>query len=330
MKIILPVAGVGTRLRPLTLHLPKCLLPVAGNTIIGHILDALAPLSVSEYIFVTGYQSVKVEDYIRKSYGHLNSRFVLQANPQGLGEALHLCTPSLPDNEPVLIILGDTLFDADLLQLSNSSTNVLCTRVVQDPSRFGVAVTGPDGKISKLVEKPKDFVSNQALVGIYFIQSVAALKRALESLVSQDMRTRGEYQLTDALQLMIDAGEEFHTGEIQGWLDCGKHDALLETNRLLLSRTKSKHPGEFPGCTIIEPCYIAESAQIQNSIIGPNVSLHEHCRVQNSLLRDCVVAANGVLDGCSLEYSILGESVMVRHFNGSLHLGDHSEINPED
>lgn len=330
MKVILPVAGVGTRLRPLTLHLPKCLLPVAGNTIIGHILDALSDLDVSEYIFVTGYQANKVEDYIQKSYGHLKSKFVLQANPQGLGEAIHLCSPLLEDDEPVMIILGDTLFEADLLAISHASTNVLCTRVVEDPKRFGVAVTTPAGKITKLVEKPQTYISNQALVGIYFIQSVKALKNALETLIEKNIRTKNEYQLTDALQLMIDGQEAFYSGQIRGWLDCGKPDALLETNRLLLSKRPVAERKSYPGSTIIEPCFIADDVQISHSIIGPNVSLHEGCQVKGSMLRESVVAANGYLENSSLEKSILGESVSIRRFHGSLNLGDHSAINPDD
>jgi len=330
MKVILPVAGVGTRLRPFTLHLPKCLLPVAGNTILGHIIDALADLPITEYIFVTGYQSDKVESYIQSSYGHLKSRFVLQENPQGLGEAIHLCADALDDNEPVLIILGDTLFDADLLAITHASTNVLCTRVVQDPARFGVAVTTPDGRITKLVEKPQTYVSNQALVGIYFIQDVAALRKSLAHLVANNMRTRNEYQLTDALQLMIEGGARFYSGQIRGWLDCGKHDAMLETNRLLLSKAKTVERKSYPGSTIIEPCYIADDVEISNSIIGPHVSLHEGCSLKGVMLRDSVVAANCFLENSSLERSILGASVTVRRFHGSLNLGDHSEINPED
>ena len=229
-----------------------------------------------------------------------------------------------------MIILGDTLFDADLLSLSHSSKNILCTRVVEDPSRFGVAVSSPSGRISKLVEKPPHYISNQALVGIYFIQDVAFLRKSVASLIERNIRTRGEFQLTDALQLMIDDGREFYTGQIRGWLDCGKHDAMLESNRLLLSQAKPQVRKIYQGATIIEPCFIADDVEITNSIIGPNVSLHEGCRVSGVMLRDSVVAANCYLEHSSLERSILGESVTVRSFHGSLNLGDHSEINPED
>ena len=330
MKVILPVAGVGTRLRPLTLHLPKCLLPVAGNTIIGHILDALAPLPVSEYIFVTGYQAEKVESYIGKAYAHLKSTFVQQTNPQGLGEAIQLCLPHLDDQEPVLIVLGDTLFEADLRTLVSQPHNVLCTRYVDDPSRFGVAVTDDHGKIERLVEKPRTFISHQALVGIYYLRDVSAMRASLNRLIEEDIRTRGEFQLTDALQFMIESGSHFQTGEIQGWLDCGKPDALLETNRHLLGINGPLGPREFPGCTIVEPCFIGENVQMSNCIVGPYVSIHENCSLTTTLLQDCVVAANSTMENASLNRSMLGESVVVRRFQGSLHLGDHSSINPED
>lgn len=329
MKVILPVAGVGTRLRPLTLHLPKCLLPVAGNTILGHILDALAPLQISEFIFVTGYQSEKVEAYIHKSYAHLPSRFVQQANPQGLGEAIHLCSPHLQDNEPVLIVLGDTLFEADLAALTSAEQNVLCTRFVSDPARFGVAIADSNGDISKLVEKPKTFVSNQALVGIYYIRDVLALRQSLEHLIQNNIRTRGEYQLTDALQHMIESGSHFRTGEIQGWLDCGKPDTLLETNRHLLKTHGPSGARDYPDSTIIEPCHIGANVKLSGCIIGPNVSIHENCQLTATMLQDSVVAANSLLDNAALSRSMLGESVVVRRFQGSLHLGDHSSINPE-
>lgn len=329
MKVILPVAGIGTRLRPLTLHLPKCLLPVAGNTILGHILDALANLDVSEYIFVTGYQAEKVEEYIKKAYPAINSRFVLQDNPQGLGEAIHLCTPHLSPDEPTLIVLGDTLFDADLKSLTHAENNILCTRTVEDPARFGVAVSSPDGKISRLVEKSQDFVSDQALVGIYFIRDVSAMNQALQHLLDNNIRTRDEYQFTDALQLMIEQGSDFYTGQIRGWLDCGKPEALLETNRLLLSRRNDKN-ANYPGSIITEPCFIAPDVKITNSIVGPNVSLHKGSVVSGSMLRDSVVAANCFLENCGLEGSILGEAATVRRFHGSLNLGDYSQINSED
>ncbi|NLB64506.1 MAG: NTP transferase domain-containing protein [Fibrobacter sp.] len=329
MKVILPVAGIGTRLRPLTLHLPKCLLPVAGNTILGHILDALTYLDISEYIFVTGYQAEKVEEYIKKSYPQIESRFVQQENPQGLGEAIHLCTPFLDENEATLIILGDTLYDADLKSLVHSETNILCTRTVDDPSRFGVAISSPDGKISRLVEKPQDFVSDQALVGIYFIRSVKAMTQALQHLMDKNIRTRGEYQFTDALQIMIEQKCDFYTGQIRGWLDCGKPETLLETNRLLLSRKEGKNKS-YPGTIITEPCYIASDVKISNSIIGPNVSLHKGSVVKDSMLKDSVVAANCFIKDCGLEGSILGESATVCRFHGSLNLGDYSQINSED
>jgi glucose-1-phosphate thymidylyltransferase len=150
-----------------------------------------------------------------------NTRTVLQLNPQGLGEAIALCLPYLNDDEPVLIVLGDTLFDADLSFLKNESENVLMTREVEDPRRFGVAVTDSMGHITRLVEKPEIFVSREALVGIYYICDVAAWRSSLLRLIQENIRTRGEYQLTDALQMMLEAGSKFRTARIRSWLDCG-------------------------------------------------------------------------------------------------------------
>jgi len=330
MKVILPVAGVGTRLRPLTLHLPKCLLPVAGNTILGHILDSLKSLPISEYLFVAGYQSDKVIDYLKNSYPELPTRVVLQTNPQGLGEAIHLCTPWLQDDEPLLIVLGDTLFEADLPKLTSTADNMLCTRFVEDPSRFGVAVTSPTGQIERLVEKPKTFLSNQALVGIYFIRDVKALRNSLQKLLDENIRTRGEFQLTDALQFMIESGCSFHTGDIQGWLDCGKPDALLETNRHLLKVNGPTGSRNYADSKIIEPCFIGNNVTLTNCVIGPNVSIYDNCELSNSMVQDSVIAASSILKHADLTSSMLGEYTHVRQFQGTLHLGDHSAINPED
>lgn len=331
MKVVLPVAGAGTRLRPHTLTLPKCLLPVAGNTILGHILDAMSALPISEYIFITGYQAEKVHYYISKHYAHLPHRFVEQQNPQGLGEAIYLCDTYLQGEEPVLIVLGDTLFEADLQKLCTLPGNTLCTRKVEDPRRFGVAVSDAQGHIVRLVEKPEEFVSDQALVGIYFIRAVSELRAALANLIKGNIRTRGEFQLTDALQTMIADGIPFRTGSIQGWLDCGKPETLLETNRhLLIQSGGNSKDCYFKDSTIVQPCYIAPGVHLENCIVGPHVSLHKGCRLSRTVLRDSVVAGHCILEDCNLDHSILGSGAVVRRFSGSLNLGDHSAVNPED
>ena len=192
MKIVLPVAGKGERMRPYTNNLPKCLLPVGGKTIIDWIVANTLPLKASETIFITGYKAEAVEEFLARRPEWGKTRTVLQNDPQGLGQAISLALPYVNDNEPLLIILGDTLFQADIQSLANATENTLYTYKVQDPRRFGVAVTNAEGRIERLVEKPQEFVSDEAIVGIYYIKDVKALRESLQYLMDNDIRTRGE------------------------------------------------------------------------------------------------------------------------------------------
>jgi glucose-1-phosphate thymidylyltransferase len=324
MKVILPVAGIGTRLRPHTHFLPKALLPVAGNTILGHILHDLKDMDVSEYMFVTGYKSEEVEQFISETYS-FQYRFVPQSNPQGLGEAIAFCEPFLNDNEPVLIILGDTLFKADLQSITSLKKNVLCARKVEDPRRFGVALTDDSGKITKLVEKPADFVSDLALVGIYYIEDVAKLKKNLRRLLDENIKTRGEYQFTDVLEMMIQEQVAFYPEPISEWLDCGKPETLVASNEQLLQERHFVSPeAKLTECTIVEPCYIGPGVQARGSRIGPNVSLFKNCKVIDSTLSGSVIDKETVVENSKLESSILGKYCRVLNQNGILNLGNHS------
>ena len=192
MKIILPVAGKGERMRPYTNNLPKCLLPVGGKTIIDWIVSDTRPLAPTETIFISGYKAEAMDRYLAGKPEWGKTRTVLQSDPQGLGQAISLALPYTTDDEPLLIILGDTLFDANLGRLADESENVLYTYNVQDPRRFGVAVTGENGRIERLVEKPQEFVSDEAIVGIYYIKDVKELRESLQYLMDNNIRTRGK------------------------------------------------------------------------------------------------------------------------------------------
>ncbi|MCF0224677.1 MAG: NTP transferase domain-containing protein [Fibrobacter sp.] len=289
MKIVLPVAGNGLRLRPYTENVPKCLLPVAGKTILDWIVEDSLFLKPSETVFITGYKADVVDDFLenRKSWG--KTRTVVQSNPQGLGEAISLALPYVDDGEPLLIILGDTLFEADLTLLENAKENILYTYKVDDPRRFGVAVTGKDGRIERLVEKPQEFVSDEAIVGIYYIKDTKVLKESLKYLMDNDIRTKNEFQLTDALEMMIQKGCSFRTAPVTRWLDCGLAETLLETNAMVLNRNDNSCSAVFEGCEIISPCYIGKDVHISNSKIGPNVSIGDGCVIENSSLQNVVV-----------------------------------------
>lgn len=293
MKIVLPVAGNGLRLRPYTEDRPKCMLPLAGKTIIDWIVEDASVLSRSELVFITGYKSEIMEEYLvtKPEWGKL--RTVVQSNPQGLGEAISLALPYVNDDEPLLIILGDTLFEADLSILNNMDENVLYTFKVEDPSRFGVAVTDGSGRIERLVEKPQEFVSDEAIVGIYYIKDVKALKSSLKYLMDNDIRTKGEFQLTDALQMMIEQGCKFRTAPVCRWLDCGLVETLLETNAHVLKRNDNSSQFNLDGVEIIPPCHIGNNVILSSCKVGPNVSIGDNCQLSGVEIRDSIVW-NGV------------------------------------
>ncbi|MBR4349059.1 MAG: NTP transferase domain-containing protein [Fibrobacter sp.] len=293
MKVVLPVAGNGLRLRPYTEDRPKCLLPLAGKTILDWIVEDAAVLKPTETVFITGYKAEKVDEYLKTKPEWGAVRTVLQSNPQGLGEAISLSLPYVNDDEPLLIILGDTLFEADLSILSNAQENILYTYKVDDPKRFGVAVVGEGGCIERLVEKPQEFVSDEAIVGIYYIKDVKALKAALKHIMDNDIRTKGEFQLTDALEMMIEQGCKFRTAPVSRWLDCGLVETLLETNAHVLKRNDNSKDINVPGVEIIPPCFIGKNAKIHASKIGPFVSIGDDCEISGVEIRDSIVW-NGV------------------------------------
>ncbi len=307
MKIVLPVAGNGLRLRPYTENVPKCLLPVAGKTILDWIVDDSLSLKPSETIFITGYKAEVVDTFLTQRPAWGKTRTVVQSDPQGLGEAISLALPFVGDDEPLLIILGDTLFEADLSILPNVDENVLYTYKVEDPRRFGVAVTDGSGRIMRLVEKPQEFVSDEAIVGIYYIKDTKALKQCLKFLMDNNIRTKNEFQLTDALQMMLERGCKFRTAPVQKWLDCGLAETLLDTNAHVLKRVDNSASVNLPGVKVIAPCYIGKDVKIENSTIGPNVSVGDSCVIENSTISNAVLWDAVKVCGQTLDNVIMHE-----------------------
>ena len=307
MKIVLPVAGNGLRLRPYTENVPKCLLPVAGKTILDWIVEDSLSLKPAETIFITGYKAEAVDSFLEKRPAWGKTRAVVQSNPQGLGEAVSLALPYVDDDEPVLIILGDTLFEADLSILHNVDENILYTYKVEDPRRFGVAVTDSTGRITRLVEKPQEFVSDEAIVGIYYIKDSKVLKQCLKYLMDNNIRTKNEFQLTDALQMMLEKGCHFRTAPVQKWLDCGLAETLLETNAHVLKRIDNSASVNLPGVKVIAPCYIGKGVKIANSTIGPNVSVGDDCVIESSTISNAVPWDSVKVSGQTLDNVILHE-----------------------
>jgi glucose-1-phosphate thymidylyltransferase len=302
--------------------LPKVLLNVGGKPIVGHIVDKLRDLGIKKISVVVGYMGEMVEEYLTKNF-KANFKFFYQEERLGLGHAAYVALSEDSSDEPLLIILGDTVFDVDLTPLLKSEYSSIGVKKVDDPRRFGVAETD-DGKVTKLIEKPDNPTSNLALVGLYFIKSPIKLFDALTEVINRNIKTKGEYQLTDALQIMLDRGEQITFFEIDGWYDCGKPETLLETNRHLLKKTK--HFKKRDDVVIIPPVFIADSAKISNSIIGPNATIDSDVFVNDSLIRDSIIGSSASIQNSLLEGSIVGQNAQLKGSFKRVNAGDSTEI----
>ncbi len=323
LRAIVPVAGVGTRLRPHTHTLPKVLIHVAGKPILGHILDELKHIGVTEVVLVVGYMGDMVIDYVKKNYD-FQVNFVHQEELLGLGHAI-LLTKEFFDEEPVMIVLGDTIFKADFKAVLKGDSSYIGVKEVADPRRFGV-VELSEGRIRNFIEKPEVPPSNLAIVGLYYLRNTRLLFQCLDNLVKEGKRTAGEFQLTDALQMMLKQGEEMRTFLVEGWFDCGKPETLLETNRRLLA-VCSKMPPEMKKHNIIlEPVYIAESAKVDSSVIGPYVSIAEGSVVQRAVIRNTIINENAVVKNILLDESLVGQGALVNGRMNRLNVGDSSQL----
>lgn len=321
MIAIIPVAGVGTRLRPHTHTSPKPLLHVAGKPILGHILDQLATLSPERVIFVVGHMGDQIIDFVKGQYDH-DTLFIEQTELLGLGYAAYLALEHTGD-EDVLILLGDTIIDCDLKALVASGDNVLGLKQVDDPRRFGIAeVQG--GRIVRLVEKPEQPASDLAVVGVYYIRDSALLREELKHLIAHDVTSRGEYQITDALQRMIDRGRTLVPFAIEGWYDCGQKESLLATNRALLAGAPHAVSGD--GAVFVPPVFVAPDAVVEGAIIGPFVSIGPGAHVSNCIVRDSIISAGARVSDILLEGSLVGNGTEIRGHFKKFNVGDDSEV----
>ena len=325
MIVVIPAAGQGTRLRPHTHTLPKVMLSVAGRPIIGHILSDLRPLQPREVRLIVGYRGERLEAYVREEYPDMPVRIVWQREQLGLGHAV-LEGLVEGEDEPVLVVLGDTVFDVDYAAFVASGENVLGVRSVPDPERFGIVELDGEDRIERLVEKPSEPRTDLALVGLYYVSNGDLLRRAIAALVSDDTRTKGEYQLTDALQRMIDEGHAFVPFRIGDWFDCGKPETLLDTNRALLGRRPPEIPGPYEDARIVPPVAIGPDCTIERAVVGPFVTLGRNAVVHESVVRDSIIGEGASVRGCVLERSIVGPGASVEAPARIVNLGEGSNV----
>ena len=322
MQVIIPLAGKGTRLRPHTHLVPKPLLKVAGRPVMDWVMDRLEGLDVNELIFITGHLKEQVEAFTRARY-RIPSRYIEQKVQDGTAGAINLARSYVKG--PVLIIFVDTVFEADLTLINRTDADgIIWAKEVEDYQRFGVVVTDAQGYMTRIVEKPSTPISKLANIGLYYIKATDSLWKGIDHVLANPAN-KGEWYLTDAFQWMIEHGKRILTAEVGGWYDCGKLDTLLETNAILLAKGAARRVG-YPGVTIHDPVYIEDGVTIEQSEIGPNVSIEQGTRISGSQIRNSIIGRDARLKQVDLEGSLLGSGVILDGFRGTGSIGDHSEV----
>jgi glucose-1-phosphate thymidylyltransferase len=327
VKVVIPLAGKGTRLRPHTYSTPKPLLHVGGRPVMSYILDDLLELGVEEAVFITGYLKENIEEYIRAEYPQLTSHFVVQEVQDGTAGAVKLAEPYI--DQDLLIIFVDTLFDADLSvvkELPEGDGGVIWAKEVEDYQRFGVILTDNDGYMKRIIEKPSDPVSKLANIGLYYIKDWELLFEGINDTLGSALAPGGEYYLTDAFQYMIDHGSRIRTLEVEGWYDCGKPETLIETNRHLLETTRGRRPDGGGDSKVEDPVRVEEGVTLRDARVGPNVTIEEGTRVAGSHIRDSIVGRDAVIEDCDLHHSIIGDRVVLRGVRGSVSVAADSTV----
>jgi glucose-1-phosphate thymidylyltransferase len=335
MKAIIPAAGQGTRLYPHTHTKPKAMVRLAGQPILGHILSNLADTRIDEVVIVVGGpMREQIVEYARDSYGdRFEFEFVEQPEPEGLGHSVYQATPVVGD-EPVMIALGDMLFESGYRAFLNSYDDLagpdgaIGIKQVDQPQHYGVVeVDTEDGRIVDMVEKPDDPPSDLAISGIYIIEDTPALFDVLGEMITNDVRGAGdEFQLTDALKRLVLDGDKLYTFDVEEWYDCGRPETLLEANRVLLSRLDTDAPDDLDGSVVVPPVDFGDDIEVTGSVIGPHVSVDDGTTITDSIVSDSILGEEATVEGVNISESILGDNAAVRGEPNHLNLGDNSSI----
>jgi glucose-1-phosphate thymidylyltransferase len=324
MKVIIPLAGKGTRLRPHTYLTPKPMMKVAGKPVMSYVLDELKKLgNVEQIVYITGHLKEKIEEFARAEMD-VPSVFIEQKVQDGTAGAIALARDYV--DQPVLIIFVDTIFDADLSKVKSvDADGIIWVKEVEDYQRFGVVVTDKDGNMTKIIEKPKTPISKRANIGLYYIRNWKLLFEGIEWVLKQP-KNQGEYFLTDAFQYMIDKGAKIRVIDVEGWYDAGKIDTMIETNQAMLERGRARRPRNAGDSTIIDPVYIEDNVTLKKSTIGPNVSIGAGSVLDGTSISHSIVGANAKITKSVLKNSLVGDDTVVEGVKGEVTVGDHSEV----
>ncbi|MGE3798949.1 MAG: sugar phosphate nucleotidyltransferase [Thermomicrobiales bacterium] len=321
MDIVMPVAGLGTRLRPQTWSKPKPLVPVAGKPMLAHVLDRVLPLEPERLVFITGYLGDQIESWVTANYD-IPAIFVEQPEMRGQTDAIIRVRVHVRDD--ALILFPDALFEADFTGIATTDADVITYTIeVDDPSAYGIAVVEND-RVVRLVEKPQTFISSLAIIGIYYVRSMPDLYEAIEEQFARKLALKNEYFIADAIQLMIDGGKKVVTSVVDEWKDCGNDATLLDTNRYLLDTMQ--HASESTDSVIIQPSFVSPLAVIERSVIGPYASIGDRTHIRDSIVRDSIIDTDARVDAANVTRSIIGRGAEVIGQPASLNVSDSSKV----
>lgn len=331
MKIIVPMAGMGKRMRPHTLTVPKPLIPIAGKPIVQRLVEDIARVCrqpIEEVAYIIGDFGKEVEQDLIKVAESLGAKgsIYYQDEPLGTAHAIWCAAPSLEGN--IVVAFADTLFKADF-KLDDTKDGIIWVQKIEDPKAFGVVKINQDNVITDFVEKPETFVSDLAIIGIYYFRDGAALKKEISYLLENDVKDKGEFQLTNALENMKNKGVQFSPGQVTEWLDCGNKNATVYTNQRVLEFVKGHEnlraaTSRVINSLVIEPCFIGENVELMNSVVGPYVSIGSNTKVNNSVISNSIIQTNTKITSAVLDNSMVGNYAEFSGSKRELSLSDYS------
>ena len=333
LKIVIPMAGYGSRLRPLTWSRPKPLIPLAGKTVLDYVLDMFSSVpetAQAEYVFILGpTMGEQIQAHTARFYPDWQVDYAVQPEMKGQSDAFWQAREFL--HGPMLMAFSDTLIDSNFSFLDQEEADIITwVKPVPDPRRFGVAEINKDGWVTRLIEKPEDTRNNLALVGCYYFREAETLISAIEEQVKRDVALKGEYYLVEAVNILLEEGLKMRTQEVNVWLDAGTPEALLTTNRYLLENgsDNSDQLTDFANVTIVPPVNIHPDAVVRNTVIGPHVSIGEKTVVEDSIVKDSIIGSNNQITNCHLAGSLIGHGAVITGQSGQAYLGDDCRLVP--